>query len=163
MLTLGLWVVFAGRMNIQVMMFGTIICSILSHLLANSVFRFVHLNGGPKQIVIKITYMFFVFSAFLYDVFLSAVKVSRQAFAWNPSFSPRIVKLKTSDENSSDIGIFAHFLTCTQGALALDFDPLHKNYVIHWIDVDSDAEAETRKALIRKQEHLVAKIFHSEG
>lgn len=158
-LTLALWFVFAGRGNIQVFLLGTIICSIISLMLTDNVFRLVQMKYGRKEYFLKIYYIFWVISAFIYDVFLSAVRVSRHAFEIKPSFSPRIVTIKTSLENLNSIAILASFITLTQGTLAMDFDSLKRNYFIHWIDVHSDDEAEVKKALISKHEILIAKIF----
>lgn len=158
-LTLALWFVFVGRVNIQVFLLGTIICSIISLMLADNVFRLVKKKYGMKEFFLKIYYIFLVISAFIYDVFLSAVRVSRHAFEIKPSFSPRIVKIKTSLENKNSIAILANFITLTQGTLAMDYDILNRNYFIHWIDVYSDDEAEVKKALISKHENLIAKIF----
>ncbi|WP_396265666.1 Na+/H+ antiporter subunit E [Halobacillus shinanisalinarum] len=112
-----------------------------------------------KIFFFKIYYLFLVILTFIYDVFLSAVRVSRQAFEVKPSFSPRIVRMKTSLENSNSSAILANFITLTQGTLAMDFDISNKNYLIHWINVQSDDEAEGKKALISKHENLIAKIF----
>ncbi|WP_157801018.1 Na+/H+ antiporter subunit E [Bacillus solitudinis] len=158
-LTLALWFVLAGRVNIQVFLLGTIICSFISLMFADNVFRLVQKKYGTKEFFLKIYYIFLVISAFIYDVFLSAVRVSRHAFEIKPSFSPRVVSIKTSLENINSPAILANFITLTQGTLAMDFDLLNKNYLIHWIDVHSDDEAEVKKALISKHENLIAKIF----
>lgn len=158
-LTLALWFVLAGRVNIPVFLLGTIICSIISLMLADNVFRLVQKKYGAKEFFLKIYYIFLVVSTFIYDIFLSAVRVSRHAFEIIPSFSPRIVKIKTSLENINSIAILANFITLTQGTLAMDFDMLNKNYFIHWIDVRSDYDAQVKKALIIKHENLIAKIF----
>ncbi|WP_165763735.1 Na+/H+ antiporter subunit E [Halalkalibacter urbisdiaboli] len=157
--TLALWFVLADRVNIEVFLLGTIICSLISLMLANNVHRSVQLKYGTKEFFLKIYYIFLVISAFIYDVFLSAFRVSRHAFEIKPSFSPRIVKLKTSLENKNSHAILANFITLTQGTLALDFDILNRNYFIHWIDVHSEDEVEVKKALIRKHENLIAKLF----
>ncbi|MGM0851049.1 MAG: Na+/H+ antiporter subunit E [Bacillota bacterium] len=157
-ITLALWFVFAGRVNIEVFLLGTIICSIISLMLADNVHRSVQMKYGTKEFFLKIYYIFLVISAFIYDVFLSAVKVSRHAFEIKPSFSPRIVSIKTSLKNSNSIAILANFITFTQGSLAMDFDHINKHYVIHWIDVHSDDEEERKKARIRKHHNLIAKI-----
>lgn len=159
-LTLALWFVFAGRVNIQVFLLGTIVCSIISLTLADNMFRLVQKKYGRKEFFLKTYYIFLVISAFIYDVFLSAVKVSRHAFEIKPSFSPRIVRIKTSLENINSIAILANFITLTEGTLAMDLDILNRNYFIHWIDVHSDHEAEVKKALISKHENLIAKIFN---
>lgn len=159
LLTLALWFVFAGRVNIQVFFWGTIICSFISLMFADHVFRLVQKKYGTKEFFLKIYYIFLVISAFIYDVFSSAVRVSRHAFELKPLFSPRVVSIKTSLESKNSPAILANFITLTQGTLAMDFDFLNKNYLIHWIDVHSDDEAEVKKALISKHENLIAKIF----
>ena len=158
-LTLALWFVFAGRVNIEVFLLGTIICSITSLMLTNNVFKIVQVKYGTKILFLKLYYLFLVINAFIYDVFLSAFRISRHAFEIKPSFSQRLVSIKTSHENLNNVAILANFITLTQGTVAIDFDSLNRNYFIHWIDVDSDDEAEVKKALISKQENWIAKIF----
>jgi multicomponent Na+:H+ antiporter subunit E len=158
-LTLALWFVFAGRINIQIFLLGTIICSIISLMLADSLFRFVHMKVGTKDFFLKVYYLFWVILTFIYDVFLSAVRISKHAFEMKPSFYPRTVRMKTSLENPNSLAILVNFITLTQGTLAMDFDILNQNYLIHWIDVQSDDEAKRKQALISKQENLIAKLF----
>ena len=158
-LTLALWFIFAGQVNIQVFLLGTIVCSIVSLVLSDNVFILVQKKYKTKVFLLKIYYMFLVFSAFIYYLFLSATRISRHVFEIKPSFSPRIVRIKTSLENINSIAILANFITLTQGTLVIDFDILNKSYLIYWIDVHSDDEVEVKKALINKHENLIAKIF----
>lgn len=158
-LSMVLWFVFAGRVNIQVFLLGAIICSIISLMLTDNGFRLVQMKYGTKEFLPKTYYMFLLVSTFIYDLFLSAVRVSRHAFEIKPSFYPRIVRIKTSLKNINSIAILANFITLTQGSLPMDFDAFNRNYFIHWIDVHSDNEAEVKKALISKHENLIAKIF----
>jgi len=156
--TLALWFVFAGPINIQVVLLGTI-CAIISLMLADHVFGLVQMKNEKKGFFLKLYCIFLVVSAFIYNVFLSAFRISRHAFEIKPSFSPRIVSIKSSHENINSFAILAYFITITQGALAMDFDILNKNYFIHYIDVHSDDEVEVKKALISKHENLIAKIW----
>ncbi|QGH32802.1 hypothetical protein GI584_01455 [Gracilibacillus salitolerans] len=159
-ITLALWFVFAGRVNIEVFLLGTIICSIISFMLAEDLFKLIQLKDGTKDFPKKIYYIFMVIIAFIYDLFLSAFKVSKHAFEIKPSYSPRIVSIKTSLIGSNSIAILANFITFTQGSLAMDFDHINKQYLIHWIDVHSDDEEERKKTRIRKHHTLVAKIVN---
>ena len=158
-LTMALWFVFAGRVNIQVFLLGTIICAIISHMLVDTVFKLAEIRYSSEDLFLKIYYIFLVVNAFIYDLFLSAIRVSRHAFEIKPSFSPRIVSIKTSLRNINSIEILANFITLTQGTLVMDVDLMNKNYTIHWIDVHSDHEVEAKKALLCKHENLIAKIF----
>jgi len=158
-LTLALWFVFTGRVDIQVFLLGTIICFIISHIWADNVFILVKTKYERKEFIFKIYYILLVVSAFIYDVFLSAVRVSRHAFEIKPSFSPRIVRIKLSLENINSIAILVNFITLTEGALAMDFDIVNRNYFIHFIDINSDDEAKVKKILISKHENLIGKIF----
>ncbi|MFE8700850.1 Na+/H+ antiporter subunit E [Cytobacillus sp. FJAT-54145] len=157
-LTLALWFIFAGRVNIEVFSLGIMICSIISFMYADQ-FIFAQTKYGTKEFLKKIYIIIWVILAFIYDVYLSAFKISRHAFEMKPSFSSRKIRIKTSLKSSNSSAILAHFITLTQGTLALDFDHLNKSYFIHWIDVQSDDEAEVKKALMRKHENLIAKIF----
>lgn len=146
-LTLALWVVFVGHISVQVVLLGTVICSIITFMFAD------HVLG-----LIKMKYIFLLVSGFIYDVFLSAIRVSRHTFQIEPSFSPRIVRVKTSHEKINSIAILANFITLTQGTLVMDFDISNRNYLIHCIDVHGDDEVEAKKARIHKHEDLIDKI-----
>ncbi|MRH43585.1 hypothetical protein GH741_12930 [Aquibacillus halophilus] len=159
LITLALWFVFAGRVTIEVFLLGTIICSILSLMFVDNGFKLVQMKYETKEFLLKIYYILLVIISFIYDVFLSAVRVSRHAFEIKPSFSPRTVRIKTSLENTNSMAMLINFITLPQGTLAMDFDNLSKNYFIHWIDVHSDDEAEIKKARISKHENLVSKLF----
>lgn len=158
-LTLALWFVFTRRVNIQVFLLGTIICFTISHIWADNLFILVKTNSERKEFFFQIYYILLVVIAYIYDVFLSAVRVSRHAFEIKPSFSPRIVIIKLSLKNINSIAIFINFITLTEGALAMDFDIVNRNYFIHWININSDDEAEVKKILISKHENLIDKIF----
>ncbi|RSK25826.1 cation transporter [Bacillus sp. HMF5848] len=158
-LTLALWFVFAGKVNIQVLLLGSIICSLVSLKLPDTVFRLVQKKYVTKAFFLKLYYIYLVVSAFIYDVFLSAFRVSKHAFERTPSISSRMVRIETSLGNLNSIAVFANFITLPRGSLAIDIDNFNRDYRIHWIDVHSDEEAEIKKARIRKHENLIAKIF----
>lgn len=158
-ITLSLWFAFVGRVNIQVFLLGTIICSLITLLFADTIFRLVQIKYESRKSFLKIYYMFLLISAFIYDVFSSAVRISKHAFEIKPSFSTRIVRIKTSLENINSVAMLANFITLPQGTLAIDLDILNSNYFIHCLDVHRDDEAEIRKTLICKHERLIAKIF----
>ncbi|APH04994.1 Na+/H+ antiporter subunit E [Bacillus weihaiensis] len=157
--TLALWLVLAGRVTIEVFLLGAILCSSISLMLADRLFSSAQMKYGVKEFVLKLPYILLVILAFIYDVFLSALRVSKHAFERKPSFSPRVVRIKSSLTHSTSTVLLVNFITFPQGTLAIDFDPSDKNYFIHWIDVQSDEKAEVKKALIRKHEKLIDKIF----
>lgn len=161
-LTLALWLVFAGRINFPVFLLGTlvtIICSIISRMFAAEVFKLLLMNYEVKVSFVKIYYIFLVVGAFIYDAFLSAIRVSRHVFEIKPSFSPRTVQIKTSLQNLPSIMILSNLIALTPGTLIMDFNILNRNYFIHWIDIRSEDEAALKKALIGKHEKWIAKIF----
>ncbi|WP_456272622.1 Na+/H+ antiporter subunit E [Bacillus sp. AK031] len=158
-LTLALWFVFAGRVNIEVFLLGSMISSVISFMLVGSLFRIEQKKYRTKKFFQKTYYISLVAAVCIFDVFISAFRVSRHAFETKPSFSPRLVRMKTSLDNKGSLENLIHFMTITQGTLAMDFDSASKNYLIHWIDVHSDDEAEVKKIRINKHESLIAKIF----
>ncbi|MEC3884949.1 Na+/H+ antiporter subunit E [Halobacillus sp. HZG1] len=158
-LTLAIWFIFAGRVNLQILMVGTIVCLMISFMLTNRLFRLGHRTYKWKTIGIKIYGLFLLILIYLFDVFQSAVRVSAHAFEIKPSFSPRIVIMEGSFDKSNRISVLASFITCNQGSLAMDFDHLNNNYLIHWMDVQSDQEVEEKKTRIREHEKLIAKLF----
>ncbi|WP_273126901.1 Na+/H+ antiporter subunit E [Bacillus weihaiensis] len=157
--TLALWFVLAGRVTIEVFLLGAILCSCISLMLADRLFSSAHMKYGVKEFFMKLPYILLVFLAFIYDVFLSALRVSKHAFERKPSFSPRVVRIKSSLTHSTSTVLLANFITLPKGTLVIDFDPSDKNFLIHWIDVQSDEKAEVKKAFIKKHENLINKLF----
>ena len=158
-LTFILWLVFAGRINLPVVIVGLIVCFLVSLIFAEKMFRMLTMDYGLKKFFKKIYYIILIIGAFLYDVFESAVKVSRHAFEINPSFSPGIVRLNTSLESITGITILSNLITLTPGTLVMDFDISDKDYYIHSLDVDSEDEAETKKEIIGKHEDWIKFVF----
>ncbi len=158
-ITFIIWLIFAGRISLPILLLGLGICAIVSLMFAEKVFQFLKVDYGLHIFLKKLFYIFLVLGAFIYDVFVSAIKVSRHAFELNPSFSPGIVKIKTSLSSVTGITILANLITLTPGTLVMDFDILNKNYYIHWIDVRTEDEAEMKKEIIGKQESWIQNIF----
>ncbi|CQR48034.1 putative monovalent cation/H+ antiporter subunit E [Paraliobacillus sp. PM-2] len=160
-LTLALWFIFVGQINIEVFLLGTIICSIVSLTLTDNVPRSVQLKYGTKKFSLRIYYIFLLFSNYISDVFLSAFRVSKQAFKLKPSFSTSIAASKTSLKNKSRTEILVYFITLPKMGLGIDIDVINRDYSIHWIDIHNDDKAKEKHALIHKHENLIAKIFVS--
>jgi len=96
---------------------------------------------------------------FFYEAFMAALKVSKHAFEKEPSFSPGIIKVKTSLRNITALTILANLITLTPGTLTLDFDMREKAFFIHWIDVTTVEEAEARKEVFERFENWLEVIF----
>lgn len=158
--TLSLWIVLAGRVNFQIFLVGAFVSSTISIIYAKHLRKSEQLEYKSKKFVVKIGYSLWLVTTLISDLLLSAVRISKFAFAINPTFSPRIVKVKTSLEKSKPIETLANFITLPQGTVAIDIDSFNRNYTIHWIDVQSDRDAEKKKAVIYKHENFVSKIFN---
>ncbi|MYL58383.1 hypothetical protein GLW20_12775 [Virgibacillus halodenitrificans] len=159
LLFLAFWFVLAGRITIPVFLLGAIICSIVLMMTAKNALTDRLSKYRIKKSFLKIYYLFSVITSFLWDLFRAAVRVSRHAFAVKPTYSPQIVKIKTSLENKKDSAILANYITFPTETLAMDFDRTNKSYTIHWLDIPNDNEVKRKKAEILKHEILLAKIF----
>ena len=158
-LTFMIWLIFAGKISLPIILLGLGICLVISLLFADKIFRLLKMDYSYKVFFKKIFYIILVIGVFIYDVFVSAIKVSQHAFELHPSFSPGIVKIKTSLNDITGITVLANLITLTPGTLVMDFDVLDRNYFIHWIDVRSRDEAEMKKEIIGKQESWIENIF----
>lgn len=158
--SLIVWFLFTGAFSLPVIGLGIIISVIVAFLFGDMTFRFLSQHKPSFFMIFKKVYFFLlVIGAFIYDAYISAIKVSLHAFELNPSFSPGIVKIKTHLKNIAAISILANLITLTPGTLVLDFDVLDRNFYIHWIDVKTEEEAEIKKQIIGKHEKWIFNIF----
>ncbi|ACL69962.1 Na+/H+ antiporter subunit E [Halothermothrix orenii] len=153
------WMLLTASPGKDTLLLGIIVSLVSSFLFSDMLFRFSSRTYSFKVYVRKILLMILFIFVFFYEAFVAAIKVARHAFEKTPSFSPGIVKVKTSLTNVSAITILANLITLTPGTLTLDFDTSERSFYIHWIDVHTEEEAETRKALIERFERWLGVIF----
>ena len=153
------WVIFAGRITFDVLMVGFIASLITALLFSNMLFHGSGPSKGPVSYLRRLGYIFMFIPVFFYEALVSALEVTRHIFERHPSFSPGIVKVKTHLTDVSALSILANLITLTPGTLTLDFDISERAYYIHWIDVTTREEAETRKKIIELFERWLGVIF----
>lgn len=157
--TFIIWVIFAGRLSLDVIIIGTGAAVLTSILFSDMFIRTsnhkVKWYSYPARVVRVIMFI----PVFFYEALIAALKVSSHVFEKNPSFSPGIVKVKTNLTNVTAITILANLITLTPGTLTLDFDKTERAYYIHWIDVTTREEVETRKKIIERFERWLDVIF----
>ncbi|HKL75220.1 MAG TPA: Na+/H+ antiporter subunit E [Halanaerobiales bacterium] len=158
-LVLGVWIIFAGRITREVLIVGFFVSIIVTYFFKDMLFRFSKKKIGMKNFIKKIGLIFAFVFVFFYEAFVSAIEVSKHAFEKEPSFSPGIVKVKTTLTNVSALTILANLITLTPGTLTLDFDKSERAYYIHWIDVKSTEDAAKRKEIIETFENWLGVIF----
>ena len=154
-----IWFFFAGSFSWPLLITGLLVSLIAAFLFGEMTFRFYKTSDSFKMVLTKIFYTFIVVITFIYDAYLSALKVSFHSFEPNPSFNPGIVKIKTHLKNITGITVLSNLITLTPGTLVLDFDVLNRFYYIHWIDVSTEEEARIKKEVIGRHELWIAKIF----
>ena len=153
------WVILQGEITFDVLLVG-VFASLLTTVLFNDViFSFPDKKFKITDYLRKIILILLFIPVFFYEAFISAIKVSRHVFERKPSFSPGIVRVKTSLNSYTAITILANLITLTPGTLTLDFDREEKAYYIHWIDVKTQKEAEARREIIERFEEWLEVIF----
>lgn len=158
-LILGVWLIFAARITREVLIMGFFVSLIVTYFFKNMLFRFSNKKIGLKKFIKKSGFVFAFIFVFFYEAFVAAIEVSKHAFEKEPSFSPGIVKVKTTLTNVSALTILANLITLTPGTLTLDFDKGERAYYIHWIDVKSTEDAAKRKEIIETFEKWLGVIF----
>ena len=159
LLLFGVWIIFTGNLSTDSLIVGIIASLISTYLFKNMLFRFSKKKVNFKLFFKKIFLIIAFIPVFFYEAFVSAIEVSKHVFEKEPSFSPGIVKVKTTLTNVSALTILANLITLTPGTLTLDFDKSERAYYIHWIDVKSSEEAEKRKEIIERFEKWLEVIF----
>lgn len=158
-LTFIVWIIFSGRITIDVIIVGAGAAMITAILFSDMLFRFSNRKRGWKHYLKKYLLIILFIPVFFYEALVAALKVSRHAIERNPSFSPGIVKVKTKLKNISALTLLANLITLTPGTLTLDFDLGERAYYIHWIDVRTVEEAETHRQIIERFERWLDVIF----
>lgn len=153
------WLVFAGRFSLDVIVVGIIASLLTTVLFGDMLYRKIDHKIGLLGALRKGLLFFLFIPVFFYEAVVSALKVSKHVFEKSPSFSPGIVKVKTKLNDVSAITVLANLITLTPGTLTLDFDKSEKVYYIHWIDVNTREEAEARRAIIARFERWLGVIY----
>ena len=154
-----IWIIFSGRITTDVIIIG-IGVSILTTFLFNDMF--IRSSNHKESLIsypLRFIKIILFIPVFFYEVIVAALKVSRHVFEKDPSFSPGIVRVKTNLTNVTAITLLANLITLTPGTLTLDFDKSKRVYYIHWIDVQTRKEVETRKEIIERFERWLEVIF----
>lgn len=159
LITLSIWIIFAGKVTTDVLIVGVIASLVTTWLYSDLLFRSSNRKRDWTFYLKKLLYILMFIPVFFYEAFMAALKVSKHAFEKEPSFSPGIIKVKTSLRNITALTILANLITLTPGTLTLDFDMREKAFFIHWIDVTTVEEAEARKEVIERFENWLEVIF----
>ena len=159
LITLAIWIIFAGKVTTDVLIVGVIASLVTTWLYSDLLFRSSNRKRNWSFYLKKFLYILMFIPVFFYEAFMAALKVSKHAFEKEPSFSPGIIKVKTSLRNITALTILANLITLTPGTLTLDFDMREKAFFIHWIDVTTVEEAEARKQVIERFENWLEVIF----
>ncbi len=158
-LALVVWIIFSGGISDEVIFVGIGASLLTTLLFSDMLFRLSRRRPAWYSYLYKAFLILLFVPVFFYEAFVAALKVSRHAFERHPSFSPGIVRVKTHLTNVSAISLLANLITLTPGTLTLDFDTSERAFYIHWIDVKTREEAETRKEIIERFENWLGVIF----
>lgn len=159
LLSFSAWVIFAGRVSSDVFVVGFFVAAVTALLFSDMLFRHSHTRTNFAVYFRRLGYIIMFIPLFFYEALVSAIKVAGHVFEKEPSFSPGIVKVKTNLTNVTALTILANMITLTPGTLTLDFDVSERAYYIHWIDVTTREEAETRREIIERFERWLDVIF----
>lgn len=153
------WIILTGRISDEVIVIGVVIAAITTYLFSDMLFRISNRRFTVMEHLRRLILLILFIPVFFYEALVAALKVTKHVFEKEPSFSPGIVKVKTSLTNVSAISILANLITLTPGTLTLDFDKSERVFYIHWIDVTTKEEAKGRKEIIEKFETWLDVIF----
>jgi len=158
-LTLVVWIIFAGKITLEIIIVGAAASFLTALLFSEMLFRRTNQRFNLLNYLRRSLFILLFIPVFFYEALIAALKVSRHVFEGKPSFSPGIVRVKTSLTNVTALTILANLITLTPGTLTLDFDRKERAYYIHWIDVKTREEAATRKEIIERFERWLEVIF----
>ena len=159
LIALIIWTILAGSASFEVMLVGIGASLLTTFLFSDMLFRLTNRKTHWFTYIRNSVYFLLFIPVFFYEALIAAIKVSRHTFERNPSFSPGIIKAKTSLTNVSAISLLANLITLTPGTFTLEFDKSERAYYIHWIDVTTKKEAEKKRKIIGRFESWLDVIF----
>ncbi len=154
------WIIFAGKLTWDVFLVGGAASLLVSYFFSDMLFRKMSLDNNVFTHLKKFCLIIAFIPVFFYEAFIAALKVSRYAFSRKLDLNPGIIKVKTHLIDVTAITLLANLITLTPGTLTVDFDKSERCYYIHWLDVETKEEAETRKALLGRFEKWLEVIYH---
>lgn len=116
-LLLGLWLVFAERFSIEVLITG-IFGVILVALMNKKLIKKIRLSIGLKSIPYFFEYIFILF----YEIIKANIHVAILVLSPTPKLSPTFVKHKISLKSDLNRTILANSITLTPGTLTVSMD-----------------------------------------
>ena len=159
LIALFIWIILAGKASFEIILVGVCASLLTSFLFSDMLFRLTNRKTHWFTYIRNTVYFLLFIPTFFYEALVAAIKVSRHTFERNPSFSPGIIKVKTSLINVSAISLLVNLITLTPGTLSLEFDKSERAFYIHWIDVKTKKEAEKKKEIIGLFESWLEVIF----
>jgi multicomponent Na+:H+ antiporter subunit E len=153
------WVVLTGTTGWENIIVGSLVSALAAFLFYDIFFRVSLIHLPLREYFLRFTLILFFIPVFLYEAFISSLKVVRYAFQLSPTFSPGIIKVKTHLKNVTGVAILANLITLTPGTLTLDFDISERCFLVHCIDVFTEQEAELHRTTLGRFEQWVRRIF----
>ncbi len=158
LIILSIWLILAGSLSLPVILAGLVVTYFGLRAFGG---RGVVIAGAPRVSDLGyriVTALIFV-PVFLWEIFSSAISVSRLVYQRNPRMSPGVVSVRTILTSKTAITILANLITLTPGTLTMDFDSRERCYYVHWIDVTTLDEDERAEVLIKKMEEYLRRIL----
>jgi len=148
-----LWLLLAWTLNWQHLLVGCIAAFLVAFLFGN-----VFVQEPKKCLQIKRWFWFLCYlSLFIWECIKANLDVAYRVLHPAMPIKPGIVKVRTSLKSTIAKTFLANSITMTPGTLSVDIDGEH--LYIHWIYVQAEEVEEASRAIVRKFEKLLARIF----
>lgn len=153
------WVVLTGNTGWENIIVGSLVSALAALLFYDMFFRVSLIHLPLREYFLRFTLLLFFIPVFLYEAFISSLKIARYAFQVSPTFSPGIIKVKTHLKNVTGVAILANLITLTPGTLTLDFDISEKCFLVHCIDAFTEQEVELHRTTLVQFERWIERIL----
>ncbi|MFP4042778.1 MAG: Na+/H+ antiporter subunit E [Bacteroidales bacterium] len=147
------WILLNNSFEPIILGVGAVVSFLISVIFCRKCDAFSELKLTPLAFTYSIIYIF----VFIYELIKSNLDVARRVLTPTLPINPGIVEVKTKLQSKMGRMVLANSITLTPGTLTIDIkdDTLY----IHWIDVQSEDINEATKAIVRKFEKYLEKIY----
>ena len=155
------WVVLTGSLEIYSVLFGSLLCLILSYFTYDLLTKDIK---GKENFFSRILMFIFIYIPelafiFLFRIIEANVHVARHVIKMD--INPGVVKIQTDLRSHTAVSVLANIITLTPGTLTMDVkETLEGNILyVHWIDVKTMSSEEAGEIIKGGVDEWLRRIF----
>ncbi len=155
-MALTVWLMLAPFMSMEYLVAGILVCAGVGIAFGRSAFA----EAGWSFLSPKRWFYFMVYLLVLVrGITLAGLLLARMILKRNILISPGVVAIPTHLKKRWEITLLANSITLTPGTFFLDMNEKENVLYVHWISMQSEKVADTRRMITESYEKILSKVF----